>query len=77
MKIRTWKVGIAALALGASPALAAANEWSYDDNVSAVAFASDCCETSCSDPCDVACGDGCRGGYLGALEDLSLASLVG
>ncbi|MCC6491520.1 MAG: porin [Pirellulales bacterium] len=34
-------------------------------------------DVSCSDPCDVACGDGCRGGYLGALEDLSLASLVG
>ena len=90
MKIRTWKVGIAALALGASPALAAeTSAWSYDNNVSGVAFASDCCEPACgaTDPCcsdDVACGDGCAAGGLfsgcglaGPIEGLSLASLMG
>lgn len=88
MKIRTWKVGIAALALGASPALADTSGWSYDDNVSAVAFASDCCDdVCCDDPCcsdDVACGDGCGGGGLfsgtglgSGIEGLSLAGMLG
>jgi hypothetical protein len=92
VKIRTWKVGIAALALGASPALAETNGWSHDNNVSGVAFASDCCEPACGadscceDPCceQVGCGDGCAaglcsGGLLGAtgLEGLSLAALLG
>jgi hypothetical protein len=87
VKIRTWKVGIAALALGASPALAETNGWSYDNNVSGVAFASDCCEPACGcedQCCDVGCGSGCAGGLcsgglLGAtgLEALSLAALIG
>ena len=90
MKIRTWKVGIAALALGASPVLAETSGWSYDNNVSGVAFASDCCEPACgADSCcddeccdSVACGDGCgggicSGGLLSPLEGLSLAALVG
>ncbi len=87
MKIRTWKVGIAALALGASPVLAETSGWSYDNNVNGVAFASDCCEPACgADACcdGVGCGDGCgggicSGGVLGAtgLESLSLAGLIG
>ncbi|MBL9161255.1 MAG: hypothetical protein JNL18_00780, partial [Planctomycetaceae bacterium] len=86
MKVRTWRVGLAVLALGAGPAFAADNSgWSYDNNVSGVAFASDCCEPSCADPTcsdDVACGDGCAAGGLfsgcglaGPVESLSLASL--
>lgn len=82
VKIRTWKVGIAALALGASPALAGAGGWSYDNNVNPVAFASDCCEDPCCSD-GLGCGDAC-GGYCfsgtavgGALEGLSLASLAG
>ena len=93
MKIRTWKVGIAALALGASPALAETNGWSYDNNVSGVAFASDCCEPQCGCEdaccadacCDMGCGDSCGGGglcsdgLLGAcgIEGMSLAGLIG
>jgi len=85
VKIRTWKVGIAALALGASPVLAETSGWSYDNNVNGVAFASDCCEPACgADECcdDVACGDGCgggicSGGMLGGVEGLSLASALG
>ena len=88
MKIRTWKVGIAALALGASPVLAETSGWSYDNNVSGVAFASDCCEPACGCEdtcCDMGCGDACgcgagglcSDGYLGGLEGLSLASLIG
>ncbi|HEX6962398.1 MAG TPA: outer membrane beta-barrel protein [Lacipirellula sp.] len=87
MKIRTWRVGIAALALGASPVLAETSGWSYDNNVSGVAFASDCCEPACGcedSCCDMGCGNacGCAGGlcsdgYLGGLEGLSLASLIG
>jgi hypothetical protein len=63
VKIRTWKVGIAALALGASPVLAETSVGSYDNNVAGVAYASDCCETSCCDDgcCggDACCGDAC------------------
>lgn len=88
MKVRTWRVGLAVLALGASPALAAENSgWSYDNNVSGVAFASDCCDPACSDPCcsdDVACGAGCAAGGLfsgcalaGPIEGFSLAGLLG
>ena len=67
--IRTWKVGIAALALGASPVLAETSGWSYDNNVSGVAYASDggatsCCDDNCcgGDACcgdSCGCGDGC------------------
>ena len=87
MKVRTWRVGLAVLALGASPAFAENSGWSYDNNVSGVAFASDCCEPACDDPCcsdDVACGDGCAAGGLfsgcglaGPVEGLSLAGLMG
>jgi hypothetical protein len=87
VKVRTWRVGLAVLALGASPALAETSSWSYDNNVSGVAFASDCCEPTCDDPCcssDVACGDGCAAGGLfsgcglaGPIEGFSLAGALG
>jgi hypothetical protein len=87
VKIRTWKVGIAVLALGASPALAETSGWSYDNNVSGVAFASDCCEPACCADacCDVGCGAACAAGGLCSdgllgetgLEALSLAALLG
>jgi hypothetical protein len=85
VKIRTWRVGIAALALGASPVLAETSGWSYDNNVSGVAYASDCCEPACGcedSCCDMDCGSGCAGGlcsggYLGGLEGMSLASMIG
>ena len=87
VKVRTWRVGLAVLALGASPAFAETSGWSYDNNVSGVAFASDCCEPACDDPCcsdDVACGDGCAAGGLfsgccvaGPIEGFSLAELMG
>jgi hypothetical protein len=87
VKVRTWRVGLAVLALGASPAFAETSGWSYDNNVSGVAFASDCCEPACDDPCcsdDVACGDGCAAGGLfsgcglaGPIEGFSLASMMG
>lgn len=87
MKVRTWRVGLAVLALGASPAFAENSAWSYDNNVSGVAFASDCCEPTCDDPCcsdDVACGDGCAAGGLfsgccvaGPVEGFTLAGLMG
>ena len=106
--MRTWTVGIAVVALSAAQAVAETptSEWSYDNYVKGVAFASDCCEpecgaSECCEPecgcCDDACcndgccdsccgdaccggaccGDACRGGCLGAVEALSLASLVG
>ena len=96
MKIRTWTVGIAVLALGGARAAAetSPSAWSYDNNVSGVAFASDCCDPACGcddgcceDGCcgdDACCGDACDcgsgcggGGLIGAVEGLSLASLMG
>jgi hypothetical protein len=81
VKIRTWKVGIAALALGASPVLAETSGWSYDNNVSGVAFASDCCEPACGADaccedacCDMGCGDQCGCGAGGICSDGMLGS---
>ncbi|MEQ8835271.1 MAG: outer membrane beta-barrel protein, partial [Lacipirellulaceae bacterium] len=62
MKIRTWIVGIAALAMSGNAAVAqtGATAWSYDNNVKAVG----CCEASCGCDdgcCDSCCDDGCCG----------------
>ena len=71
MKIRTWTVSLAALALSAAPAVAepSLSGWSYDNNVKGVAFASDCCEPACgaSDSCcdDPCCEDPCCGADCG------------
>jgi hypothetical protein len=87
VKIRTWTVSLAVLVAGAANAKAdiSASEWSYDNNVKGVAFASDCCEpqcgaadSCCADPCcGTDCGSGCGGGLLGAIEGFSLAGLIG
>ncbi|QDT00531.1 outer membrane beta-barrel protein [Adhaeretor mobilis] len=89
MKIRTWIVGIAALAMSGNGAAAQtqATDWSYDNNVKAVG----CCEDSCcgDDSCcdfDPCCGDACCGdgvgcgsgcGVGGALAGMSLAGALG
>ena len=81
MKIRTWKVGIAALALGASPVLAETSGWSYDESVSGVAYASDGCETSCGDDAccgnDACCGDACGCGDACAAGGLCSGGILG
>jgi hypothetical protein len=95
VKIRTWTVSLAVLVAGAANAKAdiSASEWSYDNNVKGVAFASDCCEpqcgaadSCCADPCcGTDCGDGCDCGsgcgaacpLVGAVEAISLAGLLG
>ena len=90
MKIQLW-TGLAVLTFGCASASAetSTGEWSYDNNVGEVAFASDCCEPQCGcdgdcgqDPC---CGDGCdcgsgcgsSCGLLGCVEGFSLAGLMG
>jgi hypothetical protein len=84
VKIRTWKVGIAALALSASPALSHGSGMTMDEALANVAYASDCCEsTSCCD--GVGCGDACAAPSAlacacpaaGALEGFSLANAIG
>jgi len=84
VKIKTWTVGIAVLALAASPAFAenSLGQLSYDQNVVPVG----CDSCSGSDTC---CGDGfgcgssvCGGGLLsdmgpGYLEGFSLSSTLG
>lgn len=91
MKIWTWTAAVAALALSGGRAVAetGAGAWSYDDNVSRVAFASDCCEPECGcdDSCcddDGCCGDECDCGsgcsdccIAGAVEGISLAGCMG
>ncbi len=59
--IRTWTVGIAVAALSATQAIADTNadQWSYDNYVKSVAFASDCCEPECGCCNDSCCKDSC------------------
>ena len=82
MKIKTWTVGIAVLALAASPAFAenSLGQLSYDQNVLPVGCDS-CCD---SGSCDgYGCGSSvCGGGLLsgmgpGYLEGISLSSALG
>jgi hypothetical protein len=58
--MRTWTVGIAVVALSAAQAVAETptSEWSYDNYVKGVAFASDCCEPECgcNECCEPECG---------------------
>ncbi len=88
MTIKTWTVGIAVLALSATPAFAEQG-LGYDSQVKGVAFACDSCCDGCDgcDGCD--CGDGCGCGcgvggagllsgmpVLGAIENFSFASIL-
>ncbi len=89
VKIRSWKIGIAVLALGASPALADTGAMTFDQALETVAFASDCCAPNCGDPAScgdgVGCGDKCAEPsalaaccpIAGAAEGFSLANAIG
>lgn len=82
MKFNTWTASAAVLALIAAPALAeeSIEQWSFDNNVQTVGCDS-CSGSSCDGggSCGKGCGGSCggRGGFLGAVEDFSLASMFG
>ena len=81
--IRTWTLGMAVLTLTATSAFSndSVSEWTYDGNVVAVACDSCCDDGCCDDGCcgDPCCGSCCceRGGLLGAIEDFTLAGMLG
>lgn len=90
MKIQTWIVGVAILAMQAAPATAEINvdSWTTDDLVTAVGC-DDCCDSGCcGDDCcdsgccgDDCCGSGCDGcgcgDGVGGLAGFTLAGLLG
>jgi hypothetical protein len=76
---------LAVLVASAAPAKAdvPTSEWSYDNYVKGVAFASDCCEPACgcdsccTDPCcDSCCGDPCCGDGCGCGDGVAGAGLL-
>ena len=93
MNLKTWTVGVAVLALAATPTFAeeGLDQWSYDKDISLVSC-DGCCDCCCDDCCGDGCcdcGDGCGcgcgigGGGLfsgigpGWVEGFSLAGLLG